>query len=323
MNETIRDLVFSGNTAELNKLLSGNKDLANSADQYNRKYISLAAAIGEIDIVKTFIEAGADINAGNADDLGYTPLMEAINDDRAEMVQFLLDNGADVNATDTIGGTALFRACVSARPELLKLLLKAGAAVDANNNEGSTALHYVCQHAVSWGGWTILETVDGVETEKPNMRIYEHLEIIKILLDHGAAINSFNSGGYSALHFSAHTGNAVFVTELLARGAKPDLVNTNGYSPLHAASDNGQLSCIQLLAEAGADVNRPDGYGFRPIHGATLSGNTEAVAYLLKKGARPEEKVEQGYGEIQAGFSAIDIALLNKQEKMLQVLHAK
>ena len=95
-------------------------------------------------LCKMFIEAGADVNVRSP--LGYTPLMEAMDDSRYNCVEMLINAGADVNITCNEDlATALFWALNSEcswskSVECVKLLLRLGARINVRNNKGNTAL---------------------------------------------------------------------------------------------------------------------------------------------------------------------------------------
>jgi ankyrin repeat protein len=99
-------------------LLSKGADVkAVSASQSNRSRTArsrwgnftaliLASTYGPAELVKTLLDAGADVNA--KDFRGMTPLMLAISTDRqdAALIKILLARGADVNAKSKAGETA-------------------------------------------------------------------------------------------------------------------------------------------------------------------------------------------------------------------------
>jgi ankyrin repeat protein len=85
------------------------------------------AQSGRPGAVKFLLGRSADVNAGNV--IGFTPLMAACDTDASsvEVVQLLLDAGADVNARTSDGRTALSLAQRRNNKTILDLLLKAGA----------------------------------------------------------------------------------------------------------------------------------------------------------------------------------------------------
>ena len=71
-----------------------------------------------------------------------TPIFEAVQYDRKEVVQALINAGANVSHADTSGFTPLMMAAANLRSdgEVLDMLIRAGAQLDAQNYQGLTAL---------------------------------------------------------------------------------------------------------------------------------------------------------------------------------------
>ena len=100
-----------------------------------------AAEAGQLKVVKKFVKkAKSHINDLNGE--GYTPLMLAAREGRAEVVKYLIKKGADVDAVagNMWGYTALMKAAWKNRSEAARLLIKAGADLELRNSEGETAL---------------------------------------------------------------------------------------------------------------------------------------------------------------------------------------
>ncbi|GAB9462774.1 Ankyrin repeat-containing protein [Globisporangium polare] len=95
--------------------------------------IWMAASDGDLEAVKTFLAEGGDVNA--KDENGYTPLQAAVSYSHAELVVFLLQNGATVMLGDNENDTALH---VCEKVEIAKILLAHGAELNARNAEGRT-----------------------------------------------------------------------------------------------------------------------------------------------------------------------------------------
>ena len=70
----------------------------------------------------------------------YRELHTVAYNGHKDIVQSLLDRGADVNAKDSDGWTALHWAAYNGYEEIVKALVRAGANVDTKNNRGETAL---------------------------------------------------------------------------------------------------------------------------------------------------------------------------------------
>lgn len=92
---------------------------------------------------------GADIN--KADDYGRTPLHVAASADYAEMVRFLVDNGADVHVT-TAGEaqTPLHYAAKNEAVQCVKILLAYGADIDARDYKLRSPLQVGCLYGSTY-----------------------------------------------------------------------------------------------------------------------------------------------------------------------------
>ena len=98
-----------------------------------------AAALGNIEAVKQFLDSGTDVNA--KDETGGTPLDEAAGWGRKDMVELLIAKGADVNAKfDDDGSTPLHLAAWKGHFETAELLIAADADVNAKMEDGDTPL---------------------------------------------------------------------------------------------------------------------------------------------------------------------------------------
>ena len=83
-----------------------------------------AASKGNLVIMESLIEFGADVNHSN--DMGFTPLITASVNKQPEAVRLLLRSKANVNQKDKRGNTALENAQISFCDECVDLLTEAG-----------------------------------------------------------------------------------------------------------------------------------------------------------------------------------------------------
>lgn len=104
---------------------------------------------------------------------GFTPLILAVYNNAADVVDYLLQKGAKTEGHDAAGNTALMGVCFKGYKDLAQKLIDAGANVNERNTNGATALTF----AATFG----------------------HLEIAEMLLKKGADINLLDSRGKSPL----------------------------------------------------------------------------------------------------------------------------
>ncbi|KAF7902945.1 hypothetical protein EAF00_002847 [Botryotinia globosa] len=120
--------------------------------------------------------------------------------------------------------------------------------------------------------------------------------VIQILKKKSLEINSGTKiDGLSALHRASNVGHLEIVKILLNHGASLDLpTSIDGtdtrdtlfglkcVTSFHLAVANGHLNVARFLEEYGADINKPDTKsGITPLHSATRQ-STEMIKYLLQ-----------------------------------------
>lgn len=110
--------------------------------------LMLAAYVGDLVKVKALLAAGADVNARDA--RGWSAISRAVHNaeqDRgfADVVQVLIEAGADIEATIGYGVRPLMLAAGYGETAVVEVLLRAGADVLARNEGGYTALMMVKQ----------------------------------------------------------------------------------------------------------------------------------------------------------------------------------
>ena len=104
-----------------------------------------AAGCGDLGLVKTLLEKGANVNA--KDDQGMTALIAASRQGRVEVAQLLVDRDADVNAIDSAGETALVYAASKGLFEVVKLLVENGAGLGVEGRgDWAKAMAMACEN---------------------------------------------------------------------------------------------------------------------------------------------------------------------------------
>lgn len=138
-------------------------------------------------------------------------------------------------------------------------------------------------------------------------------EIVELLIKSSADINALDLGGNSVLHwavFGCHTGCTRILIE---HHAKTDARNNFGWTPLMQATARNYLEGVALLIASGVDINAAANDGLTALHKAAASGYLELVQLLLEQGADRKQKT-------RAGLTPMELAINNKQERVIQVL---
>ncbi len=126
-----------------------------SVDYREKTALHLAAQQGRIEIVEYLVENGADINATTPVSKGeVTPLRYAIDNEDYLMVRYLIQHGADVNQANQAGWRPIMTAARVGNREIIELLLDAGAKLDVRSSDGLTpvriASNYKWTDLVVW-----------------------------------------------------------------------------------------------------------------------------------------------------------------------------
>ena len=169
---------------------------------------------------------------------GETPLQVAAWDGRPEVAAYLIQQGADVNATSD-GDTALSIAALG-RLEVVKVLLANGARVNGFQPQDSPLRNAVenCQTGIvklllnakadSLGedrhGWNLLH----IAANDSNC----DAELIEILIDSGLGIDKITNSKDTALQLAARSANLTAARVLLAKGADIKNLNDSGSTAL-------------------------------------------------------------------------------------------
>ena len=230
---------------------------------YGYTPLHIAVTEGNKEMVEKLFNV-TDINLDMETAWRETPLAKASALGFTEIMEELVDAGADVNNQDVLGCTPLHNACYFGHLDSVELLVKQGGTdVALETNRGETPLNY----AASWG----------------------YTDIMEILVDAGADINQKNSDGETPLHAACKAGHFSAANILVTRGANLKTKTRGGDTPLLAAIASGDIKIIEMLIKAGADVNN----GF-PLHRALDTGDLDTARILINVGADVNIRHMQG-----------------------------
>ncbi len=110
-------------------------------------------------------------------------------------------------------------------------------------------------------------------------------EIVKLLLDNKAEVNSAGNLMETPLTAACATGNSKMVKMLCAKKADVNFRNSQGQTPLIIAVMGKFFDVAKILVESSANLEIKDKYGFTPLLMAASVDDIQMFDYLLSKGA--------------------------------------
>lgn len=194
---------------------------------------------GSTDMMQYLLERGADVHA--VDGRGRTPLLRAadsVGNYDTTKIDILLDHGADVNVKDDMGQTALMLAARQNKTHVVRLLLENGAAVDMKDERSRTAL------------------IVAVESKRRPWSLKMTEELLQPLLNRGADVNAFGGRYGSALIAASFQGWAEAVSILIAKGADLDYRTEEYGTALDLSRAEKHTEVVKVLEEAAANRAR-------------------------------------------------------------------
>lgn len=259
----------AGDAAKARLLMDRGADV-NAQSKLGRTPLMVAASVaGNWSTVKLLLAKGARVDVkDNVEPIPVVPvgggkgtaLIDACRTGDLETVRMLLDAGAEVNATDSRNGSALSEAVMYGRRELVKLLLAKGA--DPTGRVTALKFPYLTLAAMRGD-----------------------VEIARMLLKHGAAVNVTDASGNTPLMFAsrAERGGRAMVEFLLKAGADPEFGKKSGEAAMAGpeASKMGDVTTNEAVARAIAALAKSGTYkktGCATCHNHTLPMVASSVA---------------------------------------------
>lgn len=266
----LQDTAYRGHSDVVNLWLEHGYNI-NAQQDFCGTVLHAAAKGGHVALMQQLLDHDppADIAArGSLHSRGryYGSVLEnGVLSGRVEVVEFLIERGADVNFEEDTDGSALQLAASEGNVAVFKVLLAHGADINAHRGYHGSALRAAAAA--------------------------DCLEIAEELLSLNCEINTFLGRGYldTALEAAASVGNAKIIRLLLAHGAIPtmDVAGKFYNGPLVTAADKGYYPIVEQLLDAGADVDAQCDHRLAtPFRAAARSGNINTVDSLLARGAK-------------------------------------
>lgn len=256
--EGLVNAVYENNLPTILKAVTDNPSTIQMKDSEGKTLLLLASSSGKSDIVKFLLESGADIEA--KDKMGRTPLITAARERGGiDVIKLLVEKGAAVNAVDDAKDSALSLAAWRGFEDIVDYLLEKSANVPINNEQGR---------------WLLGKAADkGLE------------KLFSAMTAKGADLGIRVEDNATLLHMACGGGSLQIIDTLLKSKMNVNLKDDNGWTPLHYAAFKGKTEVIELLLKQGADINVRNLMGESPLNMATIWGTQETTDFLKLKGA--------------------------------------
>jgi ankyrin repeat protein len=294
--------------------------------------LQIAARMGNEELVKVFISAGAVVNTHES--FWSSALQNAAKACHSDTVQLLLDANADLNACFGHYGCPLACAIEEKCEPLITLLLANNANVNAVGQNGITSLQAASMVNDDAMVAFLLKHGANVNTpipKYPQCHIppksalqwavkNKNYTILSLLLDAGQNINQISLNPFyappsatTALEIAVQDSNHEMITFLLNAGADPSLDSSIAYAA--KASDVGLVST--LLQEgadidhvSGSDTESPNDYNTNALYHAVLENNLGMIRFLINQGADPNVNMRNTRSIIELATDLGDMEII-------------
>ncbi|GIY74195.1 ankyrin-3 [Caerostris darwini] len=261
----------------------------NSKDNDGQIALHVAARFNRLKTVKHLVEV-KHVSLNDRDVNGKTPLFIAVENDCREVVEYLLQHGANALIKNAIGVLPLHTAIRLNFVDVVKILLEKETNVDANLSScGCTSLHFAAEvEDLALVNILIEKKADvNFKTEFGDTPLIlavqkGHLEVVKNLILKKADINAKNLCGDTPLHKASWKGHEEVVKLLLDHEASLSAFDDDCVFPLHCSAQEGHLKVTKLLLDKNADVTVQTNFGLTPLHFAAQNGHHDVVSLLLE-----------------------------------------
>ncbi|XP_052699720.1 ankyrin repeat and death domain-containing protein 1A-like isoform X4 [Crassostrea angulata] len=272
------------------KLLSEYHVNVNCKNNLDRTALHWASANGNIDVIEKLVEDGADLES--KDKYGMRPVLWAAWFGHLEAIKVLITGGATPLCTNKQGMGILHCAAQNNHVGVMNFIFESLENMNINEGEitGRTPLHLASEAG--------------------------HIEAVMRLIDMSCDANARDKDGKTALHLAAEAGKSEVIRKLLNLGVEVSDRDADGKTAMHIAAEEGHLNVIEVLFDFDAKADTETIKEMSPLHFATSRGHSDIVTTLIEHGAQLDVVNFQGN-------TPLHLAALGNQSEVTKILIKK
>ena len=297
MSEEDKELLEAaeaGNLERVKKALDNGAKIDAQSEFFSESALHIASSKGFLEIVEFLVDQGADILLLNATD--FTPIHLAARDGRLSVVEFLLNKAEQIPERLLNDMMHVGQMSVDGDPRIVQML-EDYRVKQAKPSTGSTENAEAMLLSASHDG---------------------DVDQVIAALDAGAEIEVVDDRGMTPIIWAALRGHLDVVKVLLEKGANINSTNWAGWTPLMQACAQRHADLAKFLVEQGADIHMKTEYSGTALIFAAGTGQYELTKFLLDKGADPFVQITGTYEE--DGMTALSYAQREGYDDVIKLL---
>jgi len=284
----IHDAVKAGDVAKVKDLLAADPAQVNALSEDNSVPLLYALYVTEKnneEIFTLLLDNGADVNATN--NSAMNPVLLAAEEGNLSWVMRLADKGADLIVADLDGNGLLHHAAIGGNVKVAEWVLAHGYMVKAVNNYGSTPLHFALKD-------------DG--TEELELEVVLELMAVDVMTElpwlmRVLVMKEINE---------ERRQQAAMAAWLVDQGADVNAVNALGNTPLLDAARLGFYDTVILMQKKDADVKAVNKAGETALYLAAPRHNAKLLTYLCKQSGDVNIRTAAGWTPLHAAANGFN-----------------
>lgn len=268
-----------GNSSSTQSVSSTQTDITDSSGSA----LFFFASIGYVSGLNFLLNAGIDVNA--TDEQGWTALMHAVKNGHSSTAKVLVDAEADIALQAPDGTTATSLAHDSQHTEFIQLLTGKDSTF-SSQQQGRTVDDDVPSQSRQNNFAALMSEIFQGTKQKEKSLLAEEIKAFETEKGHKPSVRGVDENGFNDLHLAAAL-NLPNLSEALIREG----INVSGHdrkygaTALHFANSRDGVETARILIAYGAELGRKDRHGKTPLHYAAQVDANGMAKLLIANGA--------------------------------------